>query len=125
MYALIDSNGIVQNIIIWDGETEYTPPTGQTLVEAPSGTKNGATYANGVFTNPVEPTPIPVVIPLAIQAQTLLDKTDITVLRCYSAGVAVPAEWQAYRVALRAIVTGKDTTSTSLPTAPQTYPAGT
>ena len=64
-------------------------------------------------------------IPLAVQAQERLDRTDITVLRCVSASVAVPADWQAYRVALRNIATGKDTTSTTLPPAPQEYPAGT
>lgn len=38
------------------------------------------------------------------QAQAALDKSDTTVLRCVSAGITVPADWQAYRVALRSIV---------------------
>lgn len=56
-------------------------------------------------------------------ARAALDVSDRTVLRCYEHGVAVPAEWVAYRSALRAIVSGTVTT-TPLPTAPA-YPAGT
>ena len=62
---------------------------------------------------------------LKSQATQTLQKTDITVLRCYSAGVSVPADIQAYRVALRAIANGTDTTSTVLPTAPTDFPANT
>ena len=54
-------------------------------------------------------------------AQADLDKSDITILRCVSAGVAVPPEWQAYRVTLRAIVA---TGVGPLPPRPA-YPAGT
>ena len=57
-------------------------------------------------------------------AQEALNKSDTTVIRCYSAGVAVPATWQTYRASLRAIVNGTDTTSTALPATP-TYPSGT
>ena len=31
-YAVIDANNIVQNICIWDGVTEWSPPEGQTAV---------------------------------------------------------------------------------------------
>lgn len=57
-------------------------------------------------------------------AQLALNLSDITVVRCYSADVAVPSAWQTYRAALRAIVNGSDTTSISLPSTPA-YPAGT
>ena len=57
-------------------------------------------------------------------AQTALDKSDVTVLRCVSTGVVVPTEWQTYRIALRNIINGTDTSSTYLPTVPQ-YPSGT
>ena len=60
---------------------------------------------------------------LAVSAKNALDKSDTTIIRCYSAGIAVPNEWQTYRNALRAIVNGADTTSTILPTIP-TYPEG-
>lgn len=52
-----------------------------------------------------------------------LDASDTTVLRCIEAGVAVPAEWLAYRGALRAIVTDP-TSADALPPRPE-YPAGT
>lgn len=57
-------------------------------------------------------------------AQVALDKSDITVLRCYSAGVAVPSAWQTYRAALRAIVNGQNTSGNPLPSIPS-YPPGT
>jgi hypothetical protein len=56
-------------------------------------------------------------------AQTALDKSDVTVGRCYEHGVAVPADWVAYRAALRAHVSDGPTTA-ALPTRPA-YPAGT
>ncbi len=59
-------------------------------------------------------------INLRNSAKAALDKSDVTVLRCYSSGIAVPAEWQAYRVALRAIVSSG---IGPLPTQPE-YPAG-
>lgn len=61
---------------------------------------------------------------LKVQAQAALDKSDTTIIRCFSAGIAAPAAWQAYRTALRAIVSGADTTSTVLPATPP-YPEGT
>ena len=60
------------------------------------------------------------------QAQAALDKSDTTMLRCAENSVPVPAEWAAYRKALRAIIGAKvagDPTQ-ALPTIPA-YPAGT
>lgn len=56
-------------------------------------------------------------------AQAALDRSDITIIRCYEHAVAVPAEWGVYRTALRAIVAGGPT-SAALPVQPA-YPAGT
>ena len=42
---------------------------------------------------------------LSAQAQQALDKSDITVLRCFEKGVALPSAWVAYRASLRAAVT--------------------
>ena len=61
---------------------------------------------------------------LPAQALAALDKSDSTVLRCYSAGAGLPAVWQTYRSALRAIFNGTDKTSTTLPPTPA-YPVGT
>ena len=69
------------------------------------------------------PTPATPVNLLPEKAQVALDKSDITVLRCVSASVAVPSAWQTYRTALRAIVNGTDKTSTSLPVTPS-FPIG-
>lgn len=62
---------------------------------------------------------------LQSQAQAAIDASDITLLRCVEHGVPVPAEWVAYRAALRSIVrsaTGDPTQG--LPARPA-YPAGT
>ena len=61
------------------------------------------------------------------QAQALLDKvtgSSGTVIRCYIAGIPLPAEWQTYISELRAIIkaTSGDP-SAALPTQPA-YPAG-
>lgn len=58
---------------------------------------------------------------LRMQSQQALDKSDITVARCAENNIAVPAEWAAYRVALRAIVKNG---SGDIPNPPN-YPKGT
>lgn len=70
------------------------------------------------------PEPEDVVNTIKGDAQFALDKTDLVAIRCVKAGVAFPAEWKSYVSALRAIVSGADTTSVSLPVMPA-YPAGT
>lgn len=60
---------------------------------------------------------------LQAAAQTALDSSDVTLMRCYEAAVLLPQAWKDYRVALRAIVSGKST-ATELPARPA-YPAGT
>jgi hypothetical protein len=34
-YALVDADGLVVNAIVWDGETDYTPADGLTVVAIP------------------------------------------------------------------------------------------
>lgn len=60
---------------------------------------------------------------LVRQAQAALDKSDITILRCYENAVVVPALWQAYRTELRAIISGESLAG-ALPARPE-YPEGT
>lgn len=63
-------------------------------------------------------------VSLPYQAQTALNRSDVTMLRCIEAGIAVPSAWNTYRKALRAISTGLDKTSTTLPVQPP-FVAGT
>lgn len=42
-YALV-ADGIVVNVILWDGQSEYTPPGGAQTVPYASGCVIGGTY---------------------------------------------------------------------------------
>lgn len=58
-------------------------------------------------------------------ALAALQDSDITVLRCFEHGVALPSEWVSYRAALRAIVSAvAGNAAAGLPVRPA-YPAGT
>lgn len=58
MYAIIE-NGIVINVVVWDGNTEtWQPPEGTTAVEVTNDTGPayiGFPYADGKFTAPPPP----------------------------------------------------------------------
>ena len=69
---------------------------------------------------PYVPDPAEAQAALKAAAQAALDKSDVTLLRCYEAGVAVPAEWATYRGQLRGIV-GGTSEATELPVRPE-YP---
>ena len=62
---------------------------------------------------------------LVAAAKDALAKTDVTIIRCAEHGVTVPLAWKNYRAALRAIISGADEISTTLPDQPATYPEGT
>ncbi|HHS9624592.1 TPA: hypothetical protein ACTXE4_000199 [Raoultella ornithinolytica] len=52
-WAVIDSNCIVVNIVVWDGSEEWSPPEGMTAVNC--GDKPfciGGSYKDGEFTPP-------------------------------------------------------------------------
>jgi len=52
-YALIDTNGNVTAVIVYDGVSVFTPPTGVTMEPVGiSGAGIGWTYANGAFVAP-------------------------------------------------------------------------
>ena len=52
-YAIIE-NGVVQSIIVWDGQAQWQPPTDAVVVQIPDGAYVGigSTYTNGVFSAP-------------------------------------------------------------------------
>ena len=80
-----------------------------------------AWLAEGNTPLPYEPDPKEARAALKASAQVALDKSDVTILRCYERGVAVPTEWADYRAALGAIM-GGTSEATELPVRPP-YPA--
>ncbi|MCE5211862.1 MAG: tail fiber assembly protein [Deltaproteobacteria bacterium] len=60
---------------------------------------------------------------LKTAAQLSLDKSDITLLRCFENSIVVPEEWRQYRIDLRAIVSEISKVA-ELPARPE-YPKGT
>ncbi len=57
-YALIDTNGNVTGVIVYDGVSTFTPPAGTTLEPVDtSGAGTGWTYVNGAFVAPPTTTP--------------------------------------------------------------------
>ena len=57
-YAIVE-NGTVVNIVIWDGETDWTPDGGHTAIEINEKdvVAIGYTVANDEFVAPVQPAP--------------------------------------------------------------------
>lgn len=56
-WALIENN-VVVNVIVWDGESEWTPPDGQALVDLTGIDPEpgpGWLYENGAFSPPPLP----------------------------------------------------------------------
>lgn len=52
-YAIIDSTGKVDNIILWDEASQWTPPEGMSMVNVEGILCDlGWKYENEVFTNP-------------------------------------------------------------------------
>lgn len=103
--------------LIWSDVTGLVPPPQEGWI---------ATDNNGIWSFSEEP-----VNSAALwkdyqrDAQSLLDKSDITILRCVENNVAVPSSWATYRANLRTIVSSKTgDPSVALPLHPA-YPAGT
>jgi len=53
-HALVDADGLVSNIVEWDGAAEWSPPEGLIAIEAPQGVSKGWTLLDGVWTAPVD-----------------------------------------------------------------------
>lgn len=84
----------------------------------------GVEPPTGYLTADPGPTPAQQWMLYRAQARALLDKSDVTVMRCVEHGIAVPAEWSAFRTALRSILSASTgDASQALPTRPA-YPAG-
>ncbi|EEY1620878.1 tail fiber assembly protein [Escherichia coli] len=55
-YAVIDGDGNIVNVIVWDGVTEWEPPEGTQAVRCGDNLcVIGGTYKEGVFNVPPEP----------------------------------------------------------------------
>ncbi|HEX6860024.1 MAG TPA: hypothetical protein VF138_07475 [Caulobacteraceae bacterium] len=53
-YALLDSEGLVVNVIAWDGLAPWSPADGETAVEAPDWVSVDWRSIDGVWTAPEE-----------------------------------------------------------------------
>lgn len=55
-YAVVDSTGLIINTVVWDGETEWSPPDGAEAVKCGENICGiGGTYKDGIFTPPPDP----------------------------------------------------------------------
>lgn len=67
----------------------------------------GDEEGNPVAIDPPGPSYVELLTARRKEAQAALEKSDITVLRCYENGKKVPKEWVAYRNSLRGIVSAE------------------
>ncbi|EPK5084884.1 tail fiber assembly protein [Escherichia coli] len=73
-YAVIKSDGKIINVVLWDGEADWSPPDGSTVIKInDSGAGIGWTYKDGVFTPP----PIPEVPKEELIAQAEQQKANL------------------------------------------------
>lgn len=55
-YAVVNSDGLIINVVVWDGVTEWAPPEGAQAVRCGDNLCGiGGTYKDGVFAAPPEP----------------------------------------------------------------------
>lgn len=115
-YAVVNtSTNIVENVVVWDGESEWAPGDGYVAVEITTdGVGIGWGYVDGVFTQPSEPalTPAEILARNQFQQASLLNQASQSmapVLVSLQLGDATDAEtttakaWQAYYRALQAV----------------------
>lgn len=53
-YALVDTDGLVVNVVEWDGQVEWSPPEGLTAVATEGHVSKGWRLEDSVWTAPVE-----------------------------------------------------------------------
>lgn len=98
-----------------------SPPSGRAFITQDSYVDASANKVD-VTQNPPVLVPYTPSVDYTTQAENALATCDRVTIRCYQAGVAIPADWVAYAEALRPIAAG--TAQGPLPTQPS-YPAGT
>lgn len=54
-YAIVE-NGVVTNVILWDGIAPYSPLSGEVVGPIADDVAIGWTYSNGTFAAPITPT---------------------------------------------------------------------
>ena len=98
-YAVIDSSGIVQNVVLWDGVSTWISPPGTTVTPVPSTgyqPQPGDSYTGGAFVHVVA---APVVPASVSAAQIRLALSHAGLLAAVNAGVGtastdVQTYWQ-------------------------------
>ena len=131
IYRVYFVNGSIVTHVLYQGGTDMIIPNNAQMItdfvnaggviEAKAGDSYVTVTNNVASVNTTQYQTDQSTSALKQQAQTALDKSDITILRCYEKSVAVPPEWVAYRTTLRTVIIGA---STTIPTMPN-YPAGT
>ncbi|WP_082779139.1 tail fiber assembly protein [Burkholderia sp. PAMC 28687] len=113
-YALIE-NGIVINVVVWDGNlATWTPPDGQTAIEVKDGDVPhiGLGYADGVYEQPplpetIPPTPAEILSSNTSTRDTLLSQATSAIAplqdavdldMATDADTAALKAWKTYRV---------------------------
>jgi hypothetical protein len=99
-----------RGVVYWTADRQQHTIT-EAEVEPPS----------GHLTDDPGPTPEQLAEAKRIQAKDLLASSDITVLRCFEAGVSLPEQWKTWRASLRAIASSGQGVIDAQPS----YPAGT
>ncbi|MFP1863212.1 hypothetical protein [Lonsdalea quercina] len=56
LYAVVNSENVVENIVAWDGATAWAAPEGSMVVAIKEDCRIGGTYESGVFLPPKDST---------------------------------------------------------------------
>ena len=81
-YIIVNADGLITNIVEYDGEAEWSPGDGLTVEPVPKGAEVGGTYIGGVVTAaPIpEPTPKPKTFEQLVTEATSFDELKALVL---------------------------------------------
>lgn len=117
-YAAVNTEtGLVENIVLWDGESEWSPGEGYEAIQSDIA-QIGWAYANGEFTAPPPP-PVPPLSTAEILARNTSMRDDLLAQAAIAiaplqdavdlddataAETALLTKWKQYRVAVNRIV---------------------